>query len=156
VELDPAARSVRRRRDLLYGSPRSTAPRCRRVAAGRAARGARSRGPAISTSVRRGAGPRHGRSRATARSVPARQAAERPARRGRGVAGLGMPDGHFSAALPARESAQGRRIGFRVSLNVGHEERPLARVASGGELSRVMWRSRPSSRGSIASHAHLR
>ena len=27
---------------------------------------------------------------------------------------------------------------FRVALNVGHEERPLARVASGGELSRVM------------------
>jgi DNA repair protein RecN (Recombination protein N) len=29
-------------------------------------------------------------------------------------------------------------VEFRVSLNVGHEERPLARVASGGELSRVM------------------
>ena len=27
---------------------------------------------------------------------------------------------------------------FRVALNVGHEARPLARVASGGELSRVM------------------
>jgi DNA repair protein RecN (Recombination protein N) len=27
---------------------------------------------------------------------------------------------------------------FKVSLNVGHEARPLARVASGGELSRVM------------------
>jgi DNA repair protein RecN (Recombination protein N) len=34
---------------------------------------------------------------------------------------LGMPDGRFS-----------------VALNVGHEDRPLARVASGGELSRVM------------------
>jgi DNA repair protein RecN (Recombination protein N) len=54
---------------------------------------------------------------------------------------LGMPDGRFHAALvPLRdvgpEGAEG--VEFRVSLNVGHEERPLARVASGGELSRVM------------------
>jgi len=29
-------------------------------------------------------------------------------------------------------------VEFRVALNVGHEARPLARVASGGELARVM------------------
>jgi DNA repair protein RecN (Recombination protein N) len=29
-------------------------------------------------------------------------------------------------------------VEFRVALNVGHDLRPLARVASGGELSRVM------------------
>ncbi|HZE08372.1 MAG TPA: DNA repair protein RecN [Gemmatimonadaceae bacterium] len=54
---------------------------------------------------------------------------------------LGMPDGHFTAALVARDepTADGAEdIEFRVALNVGHEERPLARVASGGELSRVM------------------
>ena len=54
---------------------------------------------------------------------------------------LGMPDGHFHAALvPAREIGPdgAELVEFRVSLNVGHEERPLARVASGGELSRVM------------------
>jgi DNA repair protein RecN (Recombination protein N) len=54
---------------------------------------------------------------------------------------LGMPDGRFHAALvPMREiGADGAEaVEFRVSLNVGHEERPLARVASGGELSRVM------------------
>jgi DNA repair protein RecN (Recombination protein N) len=54
---------------------------------------------------------------------------------------LGMPDGHFHAALvPARELGPegAESVEFRVSLNVGHEERPLARVASGGELSRVM------------------
>lgn len=54
---------------------------------------------------------------------------------------LGMPDGHFSVALVARDepTANGAEdIEFRVALNVGHEERPLARVASGGELSRVM------------------
>jgi DNA repair protein RecN (Recombination protein N) len=54
---------------------------------------------------------------------------------------LGMTDGHFIPALtPLRDvgpdGAEG--VEFRVSLNIGHEERPLARVASGGELSRVM------------------
>jgi DNA repair protein RecN (Recombination protein N) len=54
---------------------------------------------------------------------------------------LGMPDGKFSVALTARDeptSEGGEDVEFRVALNVGHEERPLARVASGGELSRVM------------------
>jgi DNA repair protein RecN (Recombination protein N) len=54
---------------------------------------------------------------------------------------LGMPDGHFFATLlPTREVGPdgAESVEFRVSLNVGHEERPLARVASGGELSRVM------------------
>jgi len=54
---------------------------------------------------------------------------------------LGMVDGHFAVALvPRAESgATGAEdIEFRVALNVGHEARPLARVASGGELSRVM------------------
>ncbi len=54
---------------------------------------------------------------------------------------LGMPDGHFHPAIvPLREiGPEGAElVEFRVSLNVGHEERSLARVASGGELSRVM------------------
>ena len=54
---------------------------------------------------------------------------------------LGMPDGRFSVALTVRDepTANGAEdVEFRVALNVGHEERPLARVASGGELSRVM------------------
>jgi len=54
---------------------------------------------------------------------------------------LGMNDGRFRAALlPLREIGPdgAEAVEFRVSLNVGHEERPLARVASGGELSRVM------------------
>ena len=54
---------------------------------------------------------------------------------------LGMPDGHFSVKLtPCAEiGAHGAEdVEFRVSLNVGHEERALSRVASGGELSRVM------------------
>jgi DNA repair protein RecN (Recombination protein N) len=54
---------------------------------------------------------------------------------------LGMPDGRFSVSLTARDesTAEGAEdVEFRVALNVGHEDRPLARVASGGELSRVM------------------
>ncbi|MBX3172937.1 MAG: DNA repair protein RecN [Gemmatimonadaceae bacterium] len=54
---------------------------------------------------------------------------------------LGMPDGRFLVEL--RERAEVGAVGaedveFRVALNVGHEARALARVASGGELARVM------------------
>jgi DNA repair protein RecN (Recombination protein N) len=54
---------------------------------------------------------------------------------------LGMPGGKFSAALvPKAESDEcgAEDVEFRIALNVGHDSRPLARVASGGELSRVM------------------
>ena len=54
---------------------------------------------------------------------------------------LGMTDGRFRVALAPREEpgAHGaEEVEFRVALNVGHDARPLARVASGGELSRVM------------------
>lgn len=69
---------------------------------------------------------------------------------------LGMSDGHLTVVLKPTgegewETGVGRKdraqpigahgaeeIEFRVALNVGHEPRPLARVASGGELSRVM------------------
>jgi DNA repair protein RecN (Recombination protein N) len=54
---------------------------------------------------------------------------------------LGMPDGHVTAALrELREIGPNgaEDVEFCVALNVGHEPRPLSRVASGGELSRVM------------------
>jgi DNA repair protein RecN (Recombination protein N) len=54
---------------------------------------------------------------------------------------LGMPDGRFSVQLVQRDqiiSTGSEDVEFLVSLNVGHEPRALARVASGGELSRVM------------------
>lgn len=54
---------------------------------------------------------------------------------------LGMPDGRFSAHLVQLEligPAGAEDVEFRVALNPGHDMRPLARVASGGELSRVM------------------
>lgn len=55
---------------------------------------------------------------------------------------LGMPGGRFAvelSALPADElAATGReRVEFAVSANPGQELRPLAKVASGGELSRI-------------------
>lgn len=54
---------------------------------------------------------------------------------------LGMNGGHFTAMLLERDAPDengAEEVEFRVALNVGHEARPLARVASGGELSRVM------------------
>ena len=54
---------------------------------------------------------------------------------------LGMTGGHFTAALAAKPEPDengNEEVEFRVALNVGHDARPLARVASGGELSRVM------------------
>ena len=54
---------------------------------------------------------------------------------------LGIADGRFIAALPRRAeigATGAEEVEFRVALNVGHDARPLARVASGGELSRVM------------------
>ncbi|HET7550684.1 MAG TPA: DNA repair protein RecN [Gemmatimonadaceae bacterium] len=54
---------------------------------------------------------------------------------------LGMPHGKFMVALSPRDEigATGAEdVEFQVALNVGHDARPLARVASGGELSRLM------------------
>lgn len=53
---------------------------------------------------------------------------------------LGM-SGRFDVALeplPAAGAQGAERVEFRVALNQGFEPRPLARVASGGELSRLM------------------
>src|SRR5438552_3026707 len=54
---------------------------------------------------------------------------------------LGMEGGRFEARLLARTTRDARGaedIVFDVKLNEGLEARPLARVASGGELSRLM------------------
>ena len=54
---------------------------------------------------------------------------------------LGMPGGRFEIAVeanPEHPAAQGwDRVEFRVSANPGQPPMPLARVASGGELSRI-------------------
>jgi DNA repair protein RecN (Recombination protein N) len=54
---------------------------------------------------------------------------------------LGMPDGRFTVALVPRAEigvTGAEEVEYRVALNVGHDARPLSRVASGGELARVM------------------
>jgi DNA repair protein RecN (Recombination protein N) len=54
---------------------------------------------------------------------------------------LGMPAGRFEVLLEAgdgRPSASGlERVTFRVAANPGQPPRPLSKVASGGELSRI-------------------
>jgi DNA repair protein RecN (Recombination protein N) len=54
---------------------------------------------------------------------------------------LGMDGGRFTVMLIGKDppDANGAEdVEFRIALNLGHDVRPLARVASGGELSRVM------------------
>ena len=54
---------------------------------------------------------------------------------------LGMAAGKFEVAFAAHErtTAHGNEsVEFLVALNAGFEPKPLARIASGGELSRVM------------------
>lgn len=54
---------------------------------------------------------------------------------------LGLSGGRFTVllrTLGAPERTGAEAVEFHVALNEGHEARPLARVASGGELARVM------------------
>jgi DNA repair protein RecN (Recombination protein N) len=54
---------------------------------------------------------------------------------------LGMNGGRFTVTLTPKSAPDengAEDVEFKVALNVGHDARPLARVASGGELSRVM------------------
>src|SRR6266849_6413473 len=54
---------------------------------------------------------------------------------------LGMPGGRFGAnlsPLPSPTGSGGEAVTFEVELNPGLGSRPVARVASGGELSRLM------------------
>ena len=71
-----------------------------------------------------------------------RKAATRLAKdAGRLLPGLGMADGRFEVAVERRETigAHGADVvTMLVQLNLGLEARPLAQVASGGELSRLM------------------
>jgi DNA repair protein RecN (Recombination protein N) len=58
------------------------------------------------------------------------------------MAGLGMPGGKLELALNPRDEAEGTAHGledvdFLVSANPGQPLQPLAKVASGGELSRI-------------------
>jgi DNA repair protein RecN (Recombination protein N) len=57
------------------------------------------------------------------------------------VAGLGMPKAQFNVVVRPLEELQPHgadHVEFMLSSNVGEVPKPLSRVASGGELSRVM------------------
>jgi DNA repair protein RecN (Recombination protein N) len=149
VELDPVRlEEVRRRRDLLFKlTKKYGATLAEVIDAGRIARGELDLVDSAGLDLR--ALEERERSaqqtlvaRATALTATRTAAAKRLGRSVDEVLpDLGMPDGRFHAALvPARDVGPegAESVEFRVSLNVGHEERALARVASGGELSRVM------------------
>ncbi|MFL5620506.1 MAG: DNA repair protein RecN [Gemmatimonadaceae bacterium] len=149
VELDPERlEEVRRRRDVLYRLTKKYGPTLGDVIeAGRAARSELDLVDSADLDLR----ALEERERSSSQTLQECAAAltslraQASDRLGRAVdevlPDLGMPDGRFHAALvPLRDVGPegAEAVEFRVSLNVGHEERPLARVASGGELSRVM------------------
>jgi DNA repair protein RecN (Recombination protein N) len=159
VELDPARlASVERRRDLLFRLERKYGPGLDRViAAGEEAR--RELGlldtadTDLAAMARRleeahAALAERGRALTAKRTTAARKLARAVTAR---LGGLGMPEGKFRVALtrldaPARAGAEA--VEFMVQLNPGMDERPLARAASGGELSRIML----ALKGELASH----
>lgn len=79
---------------------------------------------------------------AAALSARRRTASDRLARAvNRLLPQIGLPGGKLAvvlAPLPEPASSGAESVQFTIQLNVGLEARPLARVASGGELSRLM------------------
>jgi DNA repair protein RecN (Recombination protein N) len=149
VDLDPdRLAAVTRRRDLIFGLTRKYGPTLRDVIEmGRRSRAELDLVDSASLDLRelerREATARSELHGAAARLTEQRtNAADRLARAVDAVLpDLGMPDGHLTVALLSRAEpgATGAEdVEFRVALNVGHHARPLARIASGGELSRVM------------------
>ena len=54
---------------------------------------------------------------------------------------IGLPGGKFAVAMEPLATPQAHgaeQVSFTVKLNPGHDARPLAKTASGGELSRLM------------------
>ncbi len=149
VELDPERLEVvRRRRDLLFGlTKKYGATLAEVIDTGRSARSeldlVDSAGIDLQQlETRRADAERLLRDSAGELTKLRKSAATRLARSVDEVLPeLGMPDGHFGVHLaPKTEIGPdgAEEVEFRVALNVGHDARALARVASGGELSRVM------------------
>ncbi len=149
VELDPERlEQVRRRRDLLYRLTKKYGTTVAEVIeAGRVAREELDLVDTAAIDLKQLETRRHDAERlladsAAALSAERAKAAKRLAREVDALLPeLGMADGHLSVHLMPRSEvgATGAEdVEFRVSLNIGHEDRPLSRVASGGELSRVM------------------
>lgn len=149
IDLDPdRLANVRKRRDLIYGLTRKYGPSLSEVIeTGRTSRSELDLVESGSLDI----GELKAREKEAAEKL-ARKAGELTELRQRAakklsksveaiLPDLGMGDGKFFARLitkPEVGATGAEDIEFLVTLNVGHEARPLARVASGGELSRVM------------------
>jgi DNA repair protein RecN (Recombination protein N) len=149
VDLDPARLAeVQRRRDLVYRLIQKYGPTVDEVLeTGRRARRELDLVDSAAFDLRQmEARESAARDRLVSTSAALTAAREGASRRLAGAVDgllpeLGLPDGHFTVGLArvAELTADGAEdIEFRVTLNVGHDARPLARVASGGELSRIM------------------
>lgn len=159
IELDPARlASVERRRDVLFRLDQKYGPGLDRVlSAGADARRELGLLDTADTDLaglaRRLADAREAlreRCRAlTALRTPAARRLDKAVSARLGA--LGMPGGRFRVALTALEAptrSGAETVEFMVGLNPGMEERPLARAASGGELSRIML----ALKGELAAH----
>lgn len=149
IDLDPSRLGeVRKRRDLLYRlTKKYGATVAEVIAAGREARRELDLLDTASLDIR-GLETREKEAAADLAAKAAKLTARRKdaAKKlakavGEILPELGMADGQFAAQLVPVDpiaSTGAENVEFRVTLNVGHDMRPLARVASGGELSRVM------------------
>ncbi len=149
VEHDPARLdALRRRQDLLFRLKRKYGPTLEEVIAHGERTRAELDGLDRSAFEREALDAELARVREALAAASGRLTAVRR-EAGEGLAGeveeilpdLGMPDGRFETALIPREetgASGAEEVEFRVSLNRGFAPRPLRRVASGGELSRVM------------------
>jgi DNA repair protein RecN (Recombination protein N) len=149
VEMDPArAEELRRRADLLFRLKRKYGPELQDVVeTGRRLEGELSELEDSEVAVEeldRRIEELRGRleERAARLGEARREAAARLAGEVEALLPeLGMPGALFRVALElVDEVGPGgtERVQFRASLNPGFEPRPLSRIASGGELSRVM------------------
>jgi len=149
VQDDPARLAeVERRRDLLFGLMQKYGTDVDAVLAARAEAAAEL--DVLDTAdldlrtlaARRDAATAALRSAAATLSERRRAAADKLARAvNRWLPRLGLPGGRLSVALDALETTQAHgaeSVAFLVQLNAGIEARPLAKVASGGERSRLM------------------
>ncbi|MSR23014.1 MAG: DNA repair protein RecN [Gemmatimonadetes bacterium] len=149
IDVSPArAEGLRRRADLLFRLKRKYGPEFSDVL-DTLARAERELAELDETGLELGeltrqldAAEKELHDRAGELSRKRKKAGERLAREAEGVLSeLGMPGARFRVELEPLgepESGGAERVQFLASLNPGFEVRPLAKIASGGELSRVM------------------